>query len=188
LVETLLHLVRDTPRTSAAEPDGTVTHVDFGGARVLVADDNAINQEIALSMLESMGCAVTLAADGRTALALWRAEAFDLLLLDCQMPELDGYAVARTIRAAEAMTDIHLPIVALTANALAEDRAHCLAAGMDEHLAKPYRPADLCALLRRWLRTSDESGSNAASASSKRSQVQHEKEKNESVSSESLSA
>jgi signal transduction histidine kinase/CheY-like chemotaxis protein/HPt (histidine-containing phosphotransfer) domain-containing protein len=126
-------------------------NIDCMGARVLLAEDNAVNQEIARSMLETAGCDVTLADNGRLAVEQWRAQAFDLVLMDCQMPELDGLEATAAIRTAEAGTGKRVRIVALTANAMEGDRNRCLAAGMDDYLSKPFRRHELTAVLRRWI-------------------------------------
>jgi PAS domain S-box-containing protein len=103
---------------------------------VLVAEDNMINQVVAVSLLAHLGCTVDVASDGREAVRRWSDGAYDLILMDCQMPEMDGLEATRVIRSAEA-GGTRIPIVALTANAMAEDRAACLAAGMDDHIPKP---------------------------------------------------
>jgi CheY-like chemotaxis protein/anti-sigma regulatory factor (Ser/Thr protein kinase) len=114
---------------------------------VLLAEDNPVNQRVARAMLEKLGCVVTVAPDGRAAVAAWSAGGFDLVFMDCQMPELDGYEATTAIRAAEAGSGRRIPIIAMTANATDEDRDRCLAAGMDAHVAKPARSADLAAAL-----------------------------------------
>jgi PAS domain S-box-containing protein len=120
-----------------------------GGARVLVAEDNAVNLEVMMAMLSIAGIEADTATDGAQAIDRVRTGRYDLVLMDLQMPHLDGLAATRFIRTLpNAQT---LPIVALTANAFAEDRAACLAAGMNDFLAKPFEPADLYALLMRWL-------------------------------------
>jgi CheY-like chemotaxis protein len=93
---------------------------------------------------------VDVAADGRQALEQYAQRRYDLVLLDCQMPVLDGYQAAAALRAGEER-DQHVPIVALTANAMAEDRARCLSAGMDDYLAKPVRLEDLREVIERWV-------------------------------------
>lgn len=125
--------------------------------RILLAEDNDINALLALRIIEKAGCSVVRVRDGRTAvdrlkLALEDAEpSFDLILMDVHMPELDGLTATAEIKALEAATGRRVPpIAALTANAFAEDRARCLAAGMDDYLAKPFEVADLEALLIRW--------------------------------------
>jgi len=116
------------------------------GVRVLVAEDNMINQVVAVSLLAHLGCTVDVAADGVEAVRRWSEGAFDLILMDCQMPEMDGFEATRRIRAAEA-GEGRIPIVALTANAMREDRDACLEAGMDDHIAKPVTEESLLAAI-----------------------------------------
>jgi len=108
--------------------------------RILLAEDNCVNQEVARNMLADLGCEVLVVEDGIAAVAAVQAGSFDLVLMDCDMPVLDGYAAAKAIRAWEAgqAQPCHIPIIALTAGALYADRQACLAVGMDDHLAKPY--------------------------------------------------
>jgi CheY-like chemotaxis protein len=124
---------------------------------ILVAEDNEFNAQLLEQLLERRGHRVRLANNGREALALAEEETSDLLLLDVHMPELDGFEVARAIREHEQMTGGHLPIIALTARSRKEDRERCLAAGMDEFLAKPIQAADLWAAMERVVRK-DEGG------------------------------
>ena len=120
--------------------------------RVLLAEDNPVNQAVAMDMLESLGCQVTMAATGQEALAALSQAAYNVVLMDCQMPELDGLEATRMIRAQEAQAGhTHLPIIALTANAFSKDREACLAAGMDDYLSKPFTLDQLHATLARWL-------------------------------------
>ena len=135
--------VRECPSVEAAERDATL---------VLVADDHPINRQVLQRQLERIGYASEAAEDGREALGLWRTGRFALLLSDCHMPELDGYQLARTIRADEAAQGTaRKPIIACTANALAGEAEQCLAAGMDDYLAKPVQIATLAAKLQAWL-------------------------------------
>jgi signal transduction histidine kinase/DNA-binding response OmpR family regulator len=120
-------------------------------ARVLVVEDNRVNQVIAVRMLEKLGCRVDVAANGREALEMARGLAYDLILMDCQMPEMDGYAATAAIRDREAGTGRRVAIVAMTANAMEDDRDRCLAAGMDDYLAKPIKPAGLVAMVAKWV-------------------------------------
>ncbi|MBX3209023.1 MAG: response regulator [Labilithrix sp.] len=121
------------------------------GTRVLVAEDNLINQEVAVGMLEQLGCEVSVVGDGRRACEALRREAFDLVLMDCQMPEMDGFQATREIRREEASRGPRrVPVIALTANALAGDRERCLEAGMDDFLSKPFNRADLFETVCRW--------------------------------------
>ncbi len=120
-------------------------------ARVLVAEDNRINQIVVQQMLQKLGCRVDVAADGVEALESASRQRYDLIFMDCHMPNVDGYEATRRIRAREASTRAaRTPIVALTAGALVEDREKCFAAGMDDHLGKPVKPHQLDAALDRW--------------------------------------
>jgi PAS domain S-box-containing protein len=124
-------------------------------ARVLIVEDNAVNQEVARAMLTELGCAIRLASDGREALAALRDEEFDLVFMDCQMPEMDGFEAVRRFRASASTgyaTRADVPIVALTANALAGDAERCLEAGFSDYLAKPVRREQLDTALTRWIR------------------------------------
>jgi CheY-like chemotaxis protein/HPt (histidine-containing phosphotransfer) domain-containing protein len=119
---------------------------------VLVAEDNAVNQELAKSMLENLGCRVTVVATGVAAVAAVEQTAFDAVLMDVQMPEMDGLVATATIREREARAQaVRVPIIALTANAFVQDREACLAAGMDDYIAKPFTLAKLRAALARRL-------------------------------------
>ncbi len=120
-------------------------------ARVLVAEDNRINQIVVQQMLQKLGCRVDVAADGVEALESVSRQRYDLIFMDCHMPNVDGYEATRRIRAREASARAaRTPIVALTAGALVEDREKCFAAGMDDHLGKPVKPHQLDAALDRW--------------------------------------
>ncbi len=121
--------------------------------RVLLAEDNPVNQEVALGLIEALGMRADVVANGREALARVASVHYDAVLMDCQMPELDGFAATAEIRRGEAERGGHLPIVAVTAHALDGDREVCLAAGMDDYLAKPFTRAQLAAVLQRWLPT-----------------------------------
>ncbi len=122
-------------------------------AKVLVAEDNMVNQEVARAMLRDLGCEIRLADNGREALNALRSQAFDIVFMDCQMPEMDGFEAVRRFRSAaqaDFETALDTPIVALTANALAGDQERCLAAGFDEYLPKPFKQQQIDALLARW--------------------------------------
>ena len=129
---------RQAPQTPATVP-----------LHILVAEDNEFNAQHLKQLLGLRGHSVRLATDGREALDLAGGEAFDLLLLDIHMPELDGFHVVRVLRERERSAGGHLPVIALTARSREEDRRQCLAAGMDDYLSKPIRAADLFAAIHR---------------------------------------
>ncbi|WP_415755073.1 response regulator [Pseudomonas leptonychotis] len=118
-------------------------------ARVLLVEDNPVNQLVAKGMLGKLGCEVLLANHGQEALTMLETQAVDLILMDCNMPVMDGYEATRRIRQRSELNE--LPIIALTANALSDERERCRAAGMDDYLAKPFRKDELAALLDQWL-------------------------------------
>jgi CheY-like chemotaxis protein len=149
LVDLLLRLQPPAPAPSS-QPG--VARVNYGlrGKHVLLVEDNPVNQQIARELLESVGVAVTVAANGRIALSLLDGDAgFDAVLMDLQMPELDGYDTTRAIRATP--RHAQLPIIALTAHALPTERIRCLTAGMNDHIAKPVEPEVLFHVLARWI-------------------------------------
>jgi len=115
--------------------------------RLLLADDNPVNQRLAVGLLEKRGHTVVVAGNGREALAALDREAFDAILMDVQMPEMDGFEATAAIRQREQASATHIPIVAMTAHAMRGDRERCLAAGMDAYVAKPVRAEDLYAAL-----------------------------------------
>jgi len=121
--------------------------------RVLMAEDNGVNQVVARNMLRSLGCTYDIVPNGQDALMAVQRGGYDLVLMDCQMPVMDGYAASQAIRSWEAALPQaqRIPIVALTANALVGDAEACLAAGMDDHLAKPYSRKQLGNVMARWL-------------------------------------
>jgi two-component system sensor histidine kinase/response regulator len=121
----------------------------LGGRRVLFAEDHPLSQEILFEMLEDLGCDVDVASDGQEAVDCAAERDFDLILMDMQMPKMDGLAATRAIR--QLPRHRETPIIALTANAFAEDRQRCFEAGMNDHIGKPVTPATLGALLGRWL-------------------------------------
>jgi signal transduction histidine kinase/DNA-binding response OmpR family regulator len=119
-------------------------------ARVLVVEDNLVNQRVAGRMLEKMGCQITVTAHGREALAALAHGHYDVVLMDCQMPVMDGFEATAAIRLGELQTGRHLPIIAMTANALQSDRERCLTAGMDDYVSKPVTAEVLEALIQKW--------------------------------------
>ena len=137
-------------------------HRSFHGARILLAEDNPLNCEVALEVLNSVGLVADTAKDGRVAVDKARVGGYDLILMDMQMPEMDGIEATLAIRALPEGSD--LPIVAMTANAFSDDRARCLAAGMNDFVAKPVDPEQLYATLEKWLPPRAASGQNAPDA------------------------
>jgi CheY-like chemotaxis protein len=143
--------------------NGEESHVEsmprtFEGHRILVADDHVVNQQIAARMLAKFGCDIDVAGDGRTAVAMHEAQPYDLILMDCQMPVMDGYQATVRIRTIEA-GGARTPIIGWTAFALQEERQRCLGAGMDDFMTKPLRPRPLHDMLSKWLLSEAASGS-----------------------------
>jgi len=135
----------------AHESPEEVESESFDGTRILLAEDNPVNQEVALSMLEIIGCKVELAENGRQVLDVLGSGDFDVILMDCQMPEMDGFEAARAIRELEqTRSGSRIPIVAVTANAMEGDRENCLGAGMDDYISKPFSQVQLVEVLQRW--------------------------------------
>ena len=108
--------------------------------RILLAEDNMVNQRLTVKLLTKMGYQVEVAGNGKEAVAAFERETFDLILMDVQMPEMDGFEATALIREKEKKTGGHIPIIAMTAHAMKGDRERCLDAGMDEYVSKPIRP------------------------------------------------
>jgi len=146
-----------TPTAVASEPPPLVTRHTIkesksrSRTRILVADDNETNLMVAVQMLRRLGCHAEVAANGLEVIEALKRIPFDAVLMDCQMPEMDGYTATRAIRADEAASGRHVPIIAMTANAMRGDRETCLKAGMDDYLAKPVKLQDLDRALKRWI-------------------------------------
>jgi CheY-like chemotaxis protein len=117
--------------------------------KILVAEDNLVNQRVATRFLEKKGHTVVLAESGKKALAAWREQPFDLILMDVQMPDMDGFEATAAIREQEKSGAKHVPIIAMTAHAMVGDRDRCLAAGMDDYISKPVNANDLFAAIKR---------------------------------------
>jgi two-component system, sensor histidine kinase and response regulator len=139
-------VVHASPEAADISKDGATR-----SERILLVEDNAVNRLVALRQLQKLGYHAECAVDGREAVERARQERFDLILMDCQMPKMDGFDATRAIRKDEMRTGAHIPIVAMTANALSSDRATCLAAGMDDYISKPVNLANLQAMLDGWL-------------------------------------
>ncbi|MFI5246780.1 MAG: response regulator, partial [Gemmatimonadales bacterium] len=137
---------REGQRVLAAEPalpDEHAMPAERTGLRILLAEDNVVNQLVASRVLARHGHHVVTCGNGREALERLGGERFDLILMDVEMPELDGFEATAAIRNTEKTTGAHIPIIAMTAHALMGDRERCLAAGMDGYVSKPIQPAEL---------------------------------------------
>jgi two-component system sensor histidine kinase/response regulator len=141
------------PETLAGAPPAAPTPAARGAApRILLVEDNPVNREVAVAMLENLGCATEAAENGWLAIEAMTATTYDAVLMDCQMPIMDGLTAAGEIRRREHTSGAaRVPIIALTANAMEGERERCLAAGMDDFLSKPFTQRQLATLLRRWL-------------------------------------
>ena len=156
LVRTVMEIVTNKPQEPARK-EAPAKPARFD-ADILLVEDNPVNREIAVAILTRFGCNVECAEDGLVAVRAAEEKHFDLILMDCQMPNMDGFEATREIRMHEARTQAELPdaaprntIIAVTANALKGDRERCLDAGMDDYLAKPYGRDQLAKCLGRWL-------------------------------------
>jgi PAS domain S-box-containing protein len=144
------HPTAIAPRERTPEP---LPAAEIAAARILLAEDNPVNQRLGVLQLQKLGFSVTAVGHGKAAFDAYMKspKRYDLILMDCQMPQMDGFEASRAIRDAEVALDRHVPIVAMTASALQGDREACLAAGMDDYISKPVRWVDLQAVVRRWI-------------------------------------
>ena len=142
---------RSTPQAAVAAALGDMapaTAAGLQGLRVLLVEDTPVNQKLASMLLRKQGCSVTLAEDGQQAVAAIARETFDVVLMDLQMPNMDGIEATQCVRAREQAEGLaHLPIIALTANVLASDREHCMDAGMDDFITKPFKADEMTTIL-----------------------------------------
>ncbi|HUC63711.1 MAG TPA: PAS domain S-box protein [Alphaproteobacteria bacterium] len=151
LFDTIARLLGDERVAPAADPARTESAEDYRalkGGRALLAEDNELNQDVAVELLEEVGLKVDIAPNGRVAIDMAKAHRYDIVLMDMQMPEMDGIEATRALRG----IGLDMPIVAMTANAMARDRERCLAAGMNDHVAKPIEPVELWTVLLRWMK------------------------------------
>ena len=128
-----------------------VAEAEAKGQLILVAEDNAINQRVMRLHLERLGYAAEFAADGEAANELWKSRKFGIVLTDCHMPKMDGFELTGAIRESETETESRVPIIAITANALEGEAERCLAAGMDDYLAKPVVLEQLGTIVSKWM-------------------------------------
>jgi CheY-like chemotaxis protein len=152
LWEAILKALKSQPQASEVPPlppchDAQVSQRCLS---VQVAEDNAVNQKLITRILEKQGYAVVLADDGTSALAALERQCFDVVLMDVQMPKMDGFQATAAIRERERQTGDHQPVIALTAHAMTGDREKCLAAGMDDYLSKPLKAHELHVAIDRW--------------------------------------
>ncbi|MEO8125550.1 MAG: response regulator [Bryobacteraceae bacterium] len=150
---TRANLLKAILNVMGGKPQLTRTHAAAAPGeplRILLAEDNPVNQKVARALLETQGHSVVVASNGLEALEVFRPEAFDVILMDVQMPGMNGYDATRAIREPENGTGRHIPIVAMTAHAMKGDRENCLNAGMDDYITKPIHLKELIAVLDRW--------------------------------------
>lgn len=157
LFSALMGLMREDGTIEKSRDSQSTKATPVFRAEILLAEDNPVNEAVALVMLKPLGCRVEVARNGREAVELASKKPFDLILMDCQMPEMDGYQATQCLREKNIQSRDNgngqkgIPIVALTAHATAGDRQKCLDAGMDDYLSKPFKQEELCAVLMRWL-------------------------------------
>lgn len=149
IMAALGHEVFHRAQERRAVPDVDTLAAGLQGASILLVEDNKVNQELAVELLERQGLHVTVARDGREALAVLDERRFDAILMDCQLPVMDGYEATRRLRQRPELAEV--PVIAMTANAMASDRERVLDAGMDDHVAKPIDVQELWSTLARWL-------------------------------------
>ncbi|HZU25060.1 MAG TPA: response regulator, partial [Bryobacteraceae bacterium] len=135
-----------------------VAKIGGAGLKILLAEDNPVNQRLAVAILNRMGHQVTVASNGSEAVAMSASAEFDLILMDVQMPEMDGFEAALAIRLRDLTTQTHTPIIAMTAHAMRGDRERCLRAGMDDYISKPIQVERLSELLERYARAATQPG------------------------------
>ncbi len=154
LLQALLIAIKHNPVENSAQTSQALAAVkNIARWKILLAEDNLINQEVARDMLEQLGCEIHIVPNGSAALRAYHERQYDLIFMDCHMPEMDGFTATQQIRKIEATQSAkpHITIVALTANAMQGDRERCLLAGMDDYVSKPFTHESLQRVLQRWL-------------------------------------
>jgi two-component system sensor histidine kinase/response regulator len=149
----LLEAINMSFGAAEAEPEPVPPGQDWEEARlptlrILVAEDSVFNQQLAVGLLEKYGHSVVIARNGKEAIGAWVAQQFDVVLMDVEMPEMDGFEATAVIRTQERHKGTHIPIIAMTAHAMKGDRARCLHAGMDDYISKPIRAQEMFEKLR----------------------------------------
>jgi two-component system sensor histidine kinase/response regulator len=150
LLDAILSAMGTNPEEQKFERDSVPAEQLQPGLRILLAEDNVINRAVATGILEKQGHSLVHAANGREVVRAFETASFDLIFMDVQMPEMDGFQATGRIREIEAASGSRVPIIAMTAHAMAGDRTRCLAAGMDDYIAKPLRKEDTLKVLERW--------------------------------------
>jgi CheY-like chemotaxis protein len=141
-----------TAPPSASASESAPASATVPGARILLVEDTAMNRQLVCLQLGARGYSIDTAENGELGLQALAAQQYDLVLMDCMMPVMDGYQACRALRAREAASGAaRLPVIALTAGVTADDRQRCVAAGMDDYLSKPFTAAELRAMVERWL-------------------------------------
>jgi two-component system sensor histidine kinase/response regulator len=162
LQEAITRLMGSLPEAASLTPSAPDVSSAPATARILLAEDNPVNQQVTKQMLTLRGHQVDVAGNGRQALDKLAEDHYDLVLMDCQMPEMDGYLATAELRRRESdQPGAHIPVIAMTANAMRGERENCLTAGMDDYLSKPFRRHQLNEMLDRWLSTDPTTASAA---------------------------
>jgi len=146
------------PRSHDSKAQKENKSISFN-AEILLVEDNRVNQKVAMAIIRKLGCHVDIAENGKVALEKLSRKSYDMIFMDCQMPVLDGYEATRRIRESEGEEE-HIPVIAMTANAMQGDREKCLKAGMDEYIPKPIKRAAICSILEHFLKCNTISGQN----------------------------
>jgi CheY-like chemotaxis protein len=141
---TIIKMMRDAPGDKAAFASA------FAGTRVLVAEDMPVNRMLMIKVLDKFGCSVDTASNGREAVLNAQKFIYDIIFMDCHMPEMDGHDATRKIREHEMPLGKHTPIIALTADAMTGDRERCKASGMDDHIGKPFKQEQIAEMIKKW--------------------------------------